>query len=59
MVAIEHTILTAIWHMLANGEVFQDLGGDYYRNRNQSRAKIRALKELKRLGYDVRLEPAA
>lgn len=59
LVAIEHTILTSIWHMLANGEVFQDLGGDYYRQRNQTRAKIRAVKELERLGYDVHLEPAA
>ncbi|MNW30475.1 Transposase IS116/IS110/IS902 family protein [compost metagenome] len=59
LVAIEHTILTAIWHMLANGEVFQELGGDYYQNRNQSRAKVRAVKELERLGYEVYLEPAA
>ena len=57
LVAIEHTIITAVWHILANGEVFKELGPDYYVRRNQSRAKIRAVKELERLGFEVHLEP--
>ncbi|MGX1748811.1 IS110 family transposase [Glutamicibacter protophormiae] len=58
LVAIEHTILMAIWHMLAYGEVFKELGPDYYQQRNQGKAKIRAMKELERLGFDVHLEVA-
>src|SRR5215212_9356376 len=27
--AVQHTILTAIWHMLSTGELYRDLGGDY------------------------------
>jgi hypothetical protein len=30
LVAIEHTILTAAWHMLTNGELYQEPGPDYY-----------------------------
>lgn len=59
LVAIEHTIITAIWHMLANGEVFKELGPDYYQQRNQAKAKIRAVKSLERLGFEVHLEPSA
>lgn len=57
--AIEHTIITVIWHMLAHGEVFKELGPDRYRQRNQSRTRVRAVKELERLGFEVSLEPAA
>jgi hypothetical protein len=28
--AVQHTILTAIWHMLSTGELYRDLGGDYF-----------------------------
>lgn len=59
LVAIEHTIIVAIWHMLANGEVFNELGPDYYDQHNKDRAKIRAVKELERLGYEVHLDSAA
>lgn len=59
LVAIDHTIITAIWHVLANGEVFKELGADYYQQRNQAKAKIRAVKELERLGFAVQLAPAA
>ncbi|RKS19547.1 transposase [Arthrobacter sp. AG1021] len=58
LVAIEHTILTAIWHMLAYGEVFKELGPDYYQQRNQGKAKIRAVKELERSGFIIHLEVA-
>ncbi|MFJ2617991.1 IS110 family transposase [Glutamicibacter sp. NPDC087344] len=38
LVAIEHTILAAIWRMLSYGEVYRELGPDYYQTRNQSMA---------------------
>ena len=28
--AVKHSIIGAIWHMLANGELYRDLGGDYF-----------------------------
>lgn len=59
VVAIEHVILTATWNMLVNGEVYQDPGADYYLKRDPQQAKARALRQLKSLGFDVTLTPAA
>lgn len=42
-----------IWNLLANGEVFKELGSDYYDQRNEDRPKSRAVKELARLEYGV------
>ena len=59
LVAVEHTSIVAIWHLLANGEVFKELGPDYYNQYNKDRAKSRAVKELERLGYEVNLDSAS
>lgn len=59
LVAIQHTIIVAIWHMLADGEVFKELGPNYYDEHNKDRAKNRAVKELERLGFEVHLDSAA
>jgi transposase len=32
--AVGHSILTAAWHMLQTGELFRDLGGDYFIRQN-------------------------
>lgn len=57
IVAIEHNILTATWHMLANGEIYQEPGADYYLKREPEQAKSRAIRQLKTLGYEVNLAP--
>ncbi|WP_417564139.1 IS110 family transposase [Microbacterium sp.] len=57
VVAIEHTILTAVWHMLRNGEAYADLGPDYLASRNPDRTRNAALRQLENLGYDVTLTP--
>jgi hypothetical protein len=58
-VAIEHSMLIAIWNMLQTGETFNDPDGDFYSKRNPDRAKWRALGQLRNLGYTVALEPTA
>lgn len=57
LVAVEHSILTAAWHMLANGECYTDPGADHYARLNPSRAKNNAIKQLNSLGYDVTITP--
>jgi hypothetical protein len=32
--AVKHSIICACWHMLTTGELYNDLGGDYYRKRD-------------------------
>ncbi|GAA2943712.1 hypothetical protein GCM10010525_04430 [Glutamicibacter bergerei] len=44
-----------LWHLLANGEVFKENGPNFYVQRNESHSKIKPVKELERLGYDVQL----
>ena len=58
LVAVEHVILTAVWNMLTNGEVFTDPGADYYLKRDPEQARSRAVRQLKTLGYEVSLTPA-
>ncbi|MHB8380109.1 MAG: IS110 family RNA-guided transposase [Acidimicrobiales bacterium] len=58
VVAVEHSMLTAIWNMLQSGESFNDPGGDYYTRLRPERAKNRALQQLRQLGFSVTLEPS-
>jgi transposase len=54
--AVKHSILCAIWHMLTNGELYNDLGGDYFRKRDPERQTKRLIAQLERLGHKVTLE---
>jgi transposase len=55
--AVGHSILTATWHMLQNGELYRDLGGDYYTRQNPDRITKRLIRQLEALGHHVTLEP--
>ncbi|TAM66482.1 MAG: IS110 family transposase [Microbacteriaceae bacterium] len=59
LVAIEHTILIAVWNMLTTGEDFTDLGVDYYLRQDPEKATKRAIRQLRTLGYEVAITPAA
>jgi transposase len=58
-VAVQHTLLTAIWHMGTTGTLYEDLGGDYYSRLNPERTRTRALRQLEAMGYRVTLENAS
>ncbi|MDQ1250796.1 MAG: hypothetical protein QG597_5176 [Actinomycetota bacterium] len=55
IVALEHSMLIAIWHMLTDGTFYQDPGADYYSRLKPERAKNRAVDQLRHLGYHVEL----
>ncbi len=57
--AVKHSILIACWHMLSTGELYNDLGGDYYRKRDPERITKRLIAQLQALGHHVTLEAAA
>jgi len=57
LVAVEHVMLTAAWHMLSTGELYRDPGADYFTRRTPSKTKARAIGQLESLGYQVILEP--
>lgn len=50
-VAVAHSMLTAIYHMLKDGVVFKDLGADYYNQFNRERKINACLRKLEKLGY--------
>jgi transposase len=50
-VAVAHSMIIAIWHILKNGTEFIDLGGDYYNRFNQDKKIAMHLKKLKELGW--------
>ncbi len=57
--AVKHTIICACWHMLTTGELYRDLGGDYFRRRDPERQTRRLIKQLQALGHTVTLQEAA
>jgi transposase len=60
-IAVAHSILTVLWHLMANPELrYEDLGPDYFRRRQHpdEQAK-RYVAKLRQLGYIATLEPAA
>lgn len=58
VVAIEHSILTAVWHLLAEGECYADPGADYFTRLHPDRTRANAIKKLQSLGYEVTLKTA-
>jgi transposase len=59
VVALAHTLLRIVYHVLADGTVYHELGGDYHDRQHRQRVTRRALHLLERQGYRVTLEPAA
>jgi len=57
IVAIEHTMLVAIWHMAQTGELYNDPGPDFYTRLHPDKAKRRAIEQLHAMGYHVTLNP--
>ncbi len=56
--AVKHSIICACWHMLTTGELYNDLGGDYYTRRDPERQTRRLIAQLERLGHTVTLQEA-
>lgn len=52
-VAIQHAMLTAIWHMGTTGTLYDDPGADYFTRLHPDRTKKRAIHQLEAMGYHV------
>lgn len=53
-VAVAHSMLIAIYHILKSGERFKDLGEDYYNQFNREKKKNYYLKKLTKLGVNLK-----
>jgi transposase len=56
-IAVAHSILVIVYHMLQRGTEYVELGGDYFDRRTQQQTQQRLVKRLEQLGYKVTLEP--
>ena len=55
-VAVAHSLIELVWHLLSTGEVFKDLGDDYFTKRQDPERQARRLvAQLEDLGYTVAL----
>ena len=57
IVAVAHAILEIVWHLLARGTTYRELGADYLHRRNTEQTARRHIRFLETLGYRVTLEP--
>ncbi len=58
-VAVGHTILVIVYHMLTQQTDYQDLGPHYFDERDREGGERRLVRRLEQLGYTVSLERAA
>lgn len=56
--AVAHTILVTLYHMLQRGTSYQDLGANYFDQRDRQATLKRAVRRIEALGYRVTLEAA-
>lgn len=58
-VAVAHSILVIVYHLLKEGGVYQDLGGTYFDEIKEGQVVGRMQRRLKALGYEVTLHKKA
>jgi transposase len=59
LVAVGHSILTAVWHLISNDVDYTDLGATYFLTRTDpARQARRLVGQLHQLGYQTTLNPA-
>jgi transposase len=55
-VAVAHSMLIAIYHLIKDGTIYQDLGPNHFDELDRQRITHRAVRRLQALGYLVTLE---
>lgn len=57
LIALAHTILGIVYHLLKKGTAYSELGADYFERRDAGRLTRQLVDRLERLGHKVILEP--
>ena len=57
--AVAASILTAVYHMLKDGTVYQDLGSEHFNRRSKMTKTQRLVRHLEHMGYAVKIQPIA
>jgi transposase len=56
-VAVGHSILVRVYYLLQRGTTYQELGGNYFDERDRQAVQRRLVRRLEDLGHQVTLEP--
>jgi transposase len=60
IIVVAHALIVIIWHILATGKPYHELGADYFTTRlDPERETRRLIAKLEALGHQVSLQPAA
>jgi transposase len=55
IVAVQHAMIIALWHMLKHRVPHHDLGADHFERRDTARTRRHHIRRLEQLGYEVLL----
>ena len=58
-VAVGHSLLVTGYHLITRQTAYEDLGSNYFDERDREAVKRRAVRRLEKLGYRVELAPCA
>ncbi len=58
-VAVGHSILVIVYHLIRDGDIYEDLAVQAVEARDRQALERRAVRRLEALGYRVQLEPLA
>lgn len=58
-VALGHTLLIIIYHVIAENKAYEELGGDYLEQLDRQGKERRLIRQLEKLGFEVSLTPTA
>ena len=59
IIAVAHSIMRSVFHMLSRNEVYRELGANYFDERRRQFTVDRLTRGIEHLGYHVHLEPVA
>jgi transposase len=58
-IAVGHSLLVIVYHVLAEGKEYQELGGNYFDEWDRLAVQKRLVRRLEKLGYEVTLAPTS
>jgi len=58
-IAVGHTLLVMIYHILSENKDYEELGGNYFDEWDRQAVQKRLVHRLEKLGYEVKLEPTS
>lgn len=58
-IAVGHTLLVIVYHVLADEKDYEELGGNYFDEWDRQAVQKRLVRRLEKLGYEVTLTPTS